>query len=338
MANVSPARPIGGRGTRRSLRELEKRFQPDVVYSVFGPAYMGFRSPHLMGFAAGWVTHANQHAWMTLRKPVERAKHWAWCKYVAFWARLADRWVLESSLAADGLSWVLGVERERFHVVPNTCAEVYYRAREDGVQPEGRMQKQRLTDFNLLVFALWYPHKNLEFVPIVAAELRRRDPTRPYRFFLTFDTSSAAWMRIRRQAKRLGVDDNVVNLGPIMVNDGPRLYAASDAVFLPTLLETFTATYPEAMCSRRPIVTTDLPFARDICDEAALYFPPNDATCAADRIASLADSDVIRRELVKKGDERLADAKTSREVYEMFIEILEVTARDREEHRGIRGA
>ena len=335
-ANSSSARPIGGRATRRVLREIERRFQPDVVYSVFGPAYVTFRAPHLMGFAVPWVTHPNRHAWQTLRNPVEKTKHWAWCKYVTLWTRFADRWVLETSVAAEGLSRVLGVERERLHVVPNSCSEPYYRAREDGARPEVRMQRERPGDFNLLVFSRWYPHKNLQLVPIVAAELRRRDPTRRYRFFLTFDTSSGAWMRMRRQAKRLRVEENVVNLGPIMINDGPGLYVSSDALFLPTLLETFTATYPEAMCLRRPIVTTDLPFARDICDQAALYFPPNDATCAADLIALLADSDAMRSKLVEKGDERLAGAKTSRELYEMFIQILEVTAQERHEHGRIR--
>lgn len=35
---------------------------------------------------------------------------------------------------------------------------------------------------------------------------------------------------------------------------------------MPTVLEVFSATYPEAMAL--PIVTSDLDFARDICDNA----------------------------------------------------------------------
>ena len=322
----SPARPLAGRGTRRDLLEIERRFRPDVVYSIFGPAYVRFRSPHLMGFAVGWVTHANPYAWRALRSLSSRAFHWAWCRHVAFWTRFADQWVLESRVAADGLSRVLGVPRDRFHVVPNTYSEPYARAREAGVLPNARMARQDPSDVHLLVFARWYPHKNLELVPPVAAALRRRDPARRYRFFLTFDTSSSQWRRIQSDARRLGVDDRVVNLGPVPVADGPGLFAAADAVFLPTLLETFTATYPEAMCSRRPIVTTDLSFARDICGDAALYAPPNDAEAAAEHIARLAGSEALRDQLVLAGEARLREGITPMQAYDRFLGIIEAMA------------
>lgn len=334
--NVSPARPLGGRRTRKGLLEIEARVRPDVVYSIFGPPYTVFRSPHLMGFAIPWVTHPNAEAWRTLSHPVERARHWAWCQYVTFWTRFADRWVLETGVAADGLARVLGISRERLHVVPNTCAEQYHRARVSGANPDERMAKQHPTEFHLLVFSSWYPHKNLELIPPVAAALARKDPTRRYRFFLTFDTSSAAWASIRRRARELDVEDRVINLGPVKVSDGPGLYASSDALFMPTVLETYTATYPEAMCSRRPIVTTDLPFAREICHEAALYFPPSDALGAADRIVQLAGDEALRNELVRRGDARFAAGRSSRQVFEMFIEIIEITARGR--GRSVAGA
>jgi glycosyltransferase involved in cell wall biosynthesis len=327
--DVSPARPLRGRVTRRSLLETERRFRPDVVYSIFGPAYVRFRSRHLMGFAIPWVTHPNPYAWAAIPDPVKRARHWAWCRYVAYWAQFADRWVLETQVAADGLSRVLGIERGRFHVVPNTHGEHYSRARQAGVLPDGRMARRSPSDFHLLVFARWYPQKRLEMVPAVAEHLRKRDPARRYRFFLTFDTSSTEWRNIHRDAMRRGVDDDVDNLGPILVGDGPGLYAAADALFLPTVLETFTATYPEAMCSRRPIVTTDLAFARDICGEAALYFPPNDAAAAAERIARLAACGPDREQLVNQGEERFASTTTPEAAFDQLLEILDRTARGR---------
>ena len=332
VASVSPALPWGGRATRRMLVGLEKRFRPDVVFSIFGPTYHAFRSPHVMGFAVPWVTHPNPHAWRTLRNPIARARHWAWCRQVAFWTRFADRWVLETRVAAEGLTRALGADPARFHVVPNNCAEQYYQARDAGVRPDARLRRESDSDFHLLVFSAWYPHKNLEIVPRVAAALRQRDPGRIYRFFLTFDRASRPWRSIETTARRLGVERNVVNLGPVPVRDGPGLYFSSDALFLPTLLESYTATYPEAMCMRRPIVTCDLPFARDICGEAALYVPPNDARATADRIADLAGNDALRAELVARGDRTLAGSKTPRELYDMFLEILAHAAGGRRPH------
>jgi glycosyltransferase involved in cell wall biosynthesis len=327
---ASPSRPMLGRETRRVIREIERRFEPDVIYTVFGPAYIRFRSPHLMGFAVPWVTHPNRHAWQTLRNPIGRARFWAWCRYISFWTRFADRWVLETSVAADGLARVLARSRDRFHVVPNVPGGVYDSASAEADGPLPGTEKADAKDVNVLVFSHWYPHKNLEIVPSVAADLRTRDGSRRYRFFLTFDTSLKAWADIRRRARDLRVEDRVVNLGPILVGDGPRLYRSSDVVFLPTVLETFTATYPEAMACRKPIVTTDLPFARDICGEAALYASPNDPAGAAERIVRLAGDDRLREELVRKGLERLAQSKTRQQVYEMVLDLLEQTARTRQ--------
>jgi len=327
IAEASPARPLAGRGTIRALHGLEEQVRPDVVFSIFGPTYTRFRSPHLMGFAVPWVTHPNPHAWRSLRSPLTRAWYRAWILRAVHSTRRADRWVLETAVAADGLARALGVDRDHCHVVPNVCGEHYFRAARDGVEADGRLAKARASDFDLLVFSAWYPHKRLELVPRVAAELRRRDPSRRYRFFLTIDAASAPWARIRREARARGVAAEVVNLGPIPVADGPGLYQAADALFLPTVLESFTASYLEAMCMKRPIVTTDLPFAREVCGDAALCFPPDDVAAAAAAITHLASEERLAQELVRKGSRRLEDFPGPREIYGMIVDLLEATAR-----------
>jgi glycosyltransferase involved in cell wall biosynthesis len=328
VVSHKPSHPIRGRATRTMLRETERRFAPDAVYTVFGPTYTTFRAPHLLGFAVPWITHPNRWAWDTIRHPLARARFWAWCRYVTFWTQFADHWVLETEVAADGLARVLGVSRERMHVVPNVPGALY----EGGASMNGALpgtEKRDAADYNVLVFSHWYPHKNLEILPAVAAHTRRMDPSRRYRFFLTFDRSLPAWANIREEARRLGVEEQVTNLGPVLVHDGPRLYASSDAVFLPTVLEVYTATYPEAMACRKPIVTTDLPFARDICGDAALYAGPNDAEASARRLVDLAGDAKLQDELVRRGTERLRRAKTRQETFHMVIDALEQTVRTR---------
>ena len=56
------------------------------------------------------------------------------------------------------------------------------------------------------------------------------------------------------------------------ISECPSLYRQSTFAFQPTLLECFTATYPEAMRSGKPIVTPDLEFARGLCGGAAVYY------------------------------------------------------------------
>ncbi len=89
--------------------------------------------------------------------------------------------------------------------------------------------------------------------------------------------------------------------GPVPPPECPGLYQECDAMFLPTLAECFSASYPEAMRMDRPIVTTDLGFARSICGDAALYFTPCDAQSAADAIARLVDDPSLQQDLRDRG-------------------------------------
>jgi glycosyltransferase involved in cell wall biosynthesis len=50
-----------------------------------------------------------------------------------------------------------------------------------------------------------------------------------------------------------------------------------DAVLFPSLLETYGIPYYEAMYFSKPLIVSDLDFARDACGDAAIYFDPLNA-------------------------------------------------------------
>ena len=100
---------------------------------------------------------------------------------------------------------------------------------------------------------------------------------------------------------------NVINLGSVEPKYFPDLYRQSDIVFMPSLLEIFSAVYPEAMYMQKPIVTTDLPFARNICQEAALYFEPENVQEAVARIREIILEPELAASLIGKGSQRVKD-------------------------------
>ncbi|MFQ5806590.1 MAG: glycosyltransferase, partial [Phycisphaerae bacterium] len=81
-------------------------------------------------------------------------------------------------------------------------------------------------------------------------------------------------------------------------------FTHSQALILPTLLESFSSTYLEAMQFRCPILTSDLDFARDICGSAAHYFAPFDPASIRDAIVELKRSPELQEQLVAAGVER----------------------------------
>lgn len=76
-------------------------------------------------------------------------------------------------------------------------------------------------------------------------------------------------------------------------------------MFLPTLLECFSASYAEAMVMKKPILTSDLGFAHTVCKDAAVYFDPDDANDVAAKIIELMQFPEKQIELIEKGTKQL---------------------------------
>ena len=96
------------------------------------------------------------------------------------------------------------------------------------------------------------------------------------------------------------------------------------ALFLPTLLESFSVTYLEAMHFGVPVLTSDLDFARFVCGDAAIYFDPWDPGSIKDAILRLRTDSDLGRELVARGHERLrAEFKSWDEIAADAVTSLE---------------
>jgi glycosyltransferase involved in cell wall biosynthesis len=149
-----------------------------------------------------------------------------------------------------------------------------------------------------LMLSAWYFHKNFGILNPLAAELERRGLNH-IRIVLTLPPDIFA-EKFSEQAKKY-----LINHGPVPPAQAPGLYAECDFTFTPTLVECFTATYPEAMIMRKPVITSDLPFAHTICRDAALYFNPKNAASIADTIEKLTGSSELQAQLINNGIKQL---------------------------------
>jgi len=317
--------PSRSRNQRRRLERLEDTLAPDAVFTVFGPAYVRFKSAHLCGVAAGWVTHSSRLAYRALPGWLSRFRRFSLCVYKGLWLRSADRWVVEATNAKAGMIRRVGVDESTVAVVPNTCAALFRETPTDNATPP-----QHGDTVRLLYVAAWYPHKNLELIPAVAAELQRIDGNLSYEFCITLPESEPALGQIRDKAKRLGVEANIVNAGPVSLAEALKLYREASICFMPSLLETFSANYPEAMATGRPIVTSDLDFAHAACGDAAVYFKPDNAQSAASAIRDLANDPTRWQKQVAKGTARLSQLPDARDRHDQYVQLIrEMVAKNR---------
>jgi glycosyltransferase involved in cell wall biosynthesis len=315
-ATVFRSSPSKDLKVRRELLAMENRCRPDAVFSVFGPAFVRFSQPHLMGCATPWVTNSTWLSYSTLPTWREKLHMWAWCCYCAAWLKHADGWVTESPAVKEGMCRRLRLPAEQIAVVSNTCSQPYF--------AQGRwtpFPKPNET-VRLLCFSAAYPHKCIDLIPQVARALQDRLPGRAFEFVLTLPAEEPLWRKILTEAHHLGVGHRIVNRGPVAVADGPALYRECHLAFVPTVLECFTATYPEAMAMGLPIITSDLDFARAVCGDAAIYFRPRDPADAASQIQRVLTSGGLWYGLVQRGKQVLEGLPTPRKKYEEYCNLL----------------
>jgi glycosyltransferase involved in cell wall biosynthesis len=295
----------------------------DAVFTLFGPAYVRFDAPHLCGVADGWITHAGRVAYSQLGSWQRKVEALLRMGYKGYWYRQANAWVVEADVARRGLIRRWRVRPDKVFVVPNTCGDGYFAVKSEMRRP-GPGERLRIG-----CLSAYYVHKNLELIPEVARALRAVRPALDFEFVLTLPGECEGWREIERRATSAGVSRYIRNVGPVRVADGPAFYEACHMVFLPTVLETFSANYPEAMAMKRPMVTTDLPFARDACGDAAEYFEPLNPHGAAAGILLLVDSEKRWRELVLAGERRLAALPRSAERLSLYEGCLRTMLHDR---------
>ena len=119
------------------------------------------------------------------------------------------------------------------------------------------------------------------------------------------------------------VKRDILLIGKVDISQCPSLYQQADIAFQPTLLECFTATYPDAMRMKVPILTTDLEFAHGLCQDSAVYYNPLDPEDAADKLYQLAIDNELQYKLVENGKNQLLKFDNSEQRADKLIRLCE---------------
>lgn len=167
-------------------------------------------------------------------------------------------------------------------IVPNALMEENLNSLQGNTCNYPILENKNVTKY--LALAQYYPHKNLEVILDVAADLIRRGKT-DFVFILTVDPKHHPNVKLLLDdIKKRGLERHIINIGVVPSQNLPSLYKYSDYLFMPTVLETFGNPYVEAMYSGVPVLTSDLDFAHCMCGEAAVYFNPFDPKDIADKM------------------------------------------------------
>lgn len=289
----------------RSCRE----FAADAVFTVFGPSYWRPPVPHLSGFAQGYHLYTDSPFYRIISMSA-RLRCWILrALHLAMFRRDADVFAVESEDGARRLRRLL--PDKRIEVVSNTYNSVFD-------APE-RWREFKLPEFDgttMLTISAFYPHKNLSIIRPTAEYLKLKYPNFKFRFVVTLPPELFGF-------GKSDCPEWLCPIGRVDITQCPSLYQQSDIMFLPTLMEIFSANYPEAMRMGVPIATSDLGFARGLCGNAAVYFDPLSPQSVGDTIYRLAGDPAEQTRLIELGKQRLKTFANSAERASAYLRILE---------------
>jgi glycosyltransferase involved in cell wall biosynthesis len=251
----------------RKVRQLEDNFMPDVVYTMAGPSLVRFYHKHVLGISDPYVTHAKSEIFFFNRTVYGGIKLMI-KTYLKRWAcrMFGDYYIFQTCSSLSAFVKRGYISSELSSVVPNAVSLDNLRVG-SGTNICFRKDPEC---FHILVPSANYPHKNLSLLPDLILELRKM-PNLVFKVIVTLDDLPSS----------LDGFQELVNIGCYPHRDAGSVYAIADVVLLPSILETFSTTYVEAMHLGLPLLAPDLPFVHEVCDDYPLYFPPFDYVCLA---------------------------------------------------------
>ena len=112
--------------------------------------------------------------------------------------------------------------------------------------------------------------------------------------------------------------DSVVELGSIPYRSLHQLYRACSVYVTAAYAESFAHPLIEAMSSSLPVVASDLAVHREICGDAAVYFPRFSPAALAERVLEIHQSSELAVRLSNNGLRRTSDFSWSRHVDDLL--------------------
>lgn len=291
---VLPAQPdfIGTYlSVKKEIRSIEGEIKPDVVYSIVAPSYFSFKSKEVMRYTNPWVAHPNSYARKTLDLK-GKLRNYVYTIIHKHLLRKCHYFITQTDYTAKCIAKIVHVPEQNVCVIHNVLPAVYKSIDTTPIKDEKWI--------NVTCVAAPFPHKNLDIIPSVLQVLDEKFGINNIRFHVTMPKDSAVWKKIENRLSIMNKTDRVVNHGRLNQQELSQLYRSAQIMFLPTLLEVFSASLLEAMYFDLKIVASDFPFNSNVIGNAGLLFKPTDAIDAAEKMVEIIKSKELQDELSRR--------------------------------------
>ena len=227
--------------------------------------------------------------------------------------RSAEKVVVETEVMAGRINRYVGVAKQKIQVIPPSPSEFL---------PNRPFSPRTASVARILLLSGVDLHKNLWRLPAIAAQLSKKTQI-PFLFRISvtkeqFLSSTPKFIELESEI----LERYFEFFGAVPAEDIGAVYSDSDLLLNASDLESFSNNYMEAWKAGLPLVCSDTDFSRHICGNSAVYIDPHDAESAAERIASLLESNDMQSSLVSEGKSRLHSLPDSIQKFDLIWSAL----------------
>lgn len=254
-------------------------------------------------------------------------KHYKWYDY-AYWrtmcplaARSYDAVITVSDAERKHYSGGFGIPASRFHSIHLACDERFGPVTDEPSLAKVRKQYALPEKFILYVGRI-NPVKNLETL-VHAFGLSCREDGIAQDLVIVGHESWHSPV-VRDAVEKAGVADRVHFTGPVF-DELPAVYSLADLFVFPSYYEAFPAVPLEAMACGAPVLCSRAGGLPEGVGKAAVMVAPTDAAGFRAKLTELARSPELRKELRRKGFERVKRFSweyTARQTVALYEEVL----------------
>jgi len=259
--SVSPSKSIL---SRFKIKRCANKINPDIIFTMAGPAYINFNQLHFMGCSNPYILFASAKDIFFGRNIVSFIARYIHTQYQKFYIRKADYFLFQTEKTKRDFMKKIG--HDKAFVIPNA---VGFNFEEVSIK-KSRIYSSGNDVLHVLCPFEKYPHKGFHIIPVLLHYLERRNFK--IHFIVTISDCN-------------GISDsqidlfNIQNTGISYIGqqkyfDMPDLYINSDIVFMPSVLEVFSSVCTESLYFKKPLVTSDNEFNSDIVEKYAFYCDP----------------------------------------------------------------
>ena len=304
---------------QNTLPEMIRQSRADILISAGNFALRRSPVPQILlsgnalycsqDFSQDLLRRREYRAWLDLRLRswfARRSIHWADCT------------VAPTEAFAEQLQAWSG---KKVVAVHHGFDEQIFRADPDPLPPEiQRKLKGSESSLRLLYVSHYNYFRNFETLFRALPLIQRELPGKKLKLLLSCelkpgtDISSYDPRPAAALVRELGVQDNIVQLGIVPYRMVHQVYRSCDIYVTPSYAETFAHPTVEAMSCGLPIVASDLAVHREVCQDAAIYFPRFSPEALAGCISQVAQSPELAAKMSASGLRRADDFSWSRHV------------------------